>query len=686
MFVYLQLSFNSLSKSPPFFFSTPVNMQKIVLWLFAFFPCCSLWSADFTSIQSGDWNTPGTWTITSGSDADGIPDSDDNVTLGNLNVGLSQTESCNNLIHPGGAVLALSCAANTLEVYGTLTFNAPPASHSVITSSTASSGIRFAGPGRSPLFSGANNIGEGYSVEVACSGTSTLSNTIVGFANFTVSSGTLNVTQEVRLPPSGSVYVAAGATLNLGAVLGRNNAPVVLGSYCNAITIDGVLEMTSSTISAWTITINGTFRVKTTGAIVSDPNTSEWVYGGAAVLEYAASGECQMGAEIDRNTFSSSNNPVIPVLRVNRSGGGQAVQTNSKIPRVQNLDFVSGKVRCNGTPVVIVAGGSATGSNSNNYVITSSTFAGLRREGMGSGDFPIGTSSLYLPITAFNNGGVTDIFTAHVTASTPPCVAAAHSVTATWDIVETTTGGSNVALSFDYANAATGANYNANAAKIVHCSGSTIDYANGSVAGTVATGSGFTVFSPFGISSDPALPLELLSFSGNIAGPANIIEWETITEKNVQWHVIERSADGIHWTAAYKTPAVNSSHIHSYTWTDFAPFRQTYYRLHSIEMNGAEQVGRTLSLSRSGEGLEISRVYPLPVSDMLHVQFHDDTEEILQMRMADMQGRIVLDKAIETLRGTQITDVDIAHLPAGLYSLSFQGKTGIRTAVKFVKQ
>jgi hypothetical protein len=38
-------------------------------------------AADFTSQAAGDWNNAATWTITSGTDADGIPDVDDNVTI-----------------------------------------------------------------------------------------------------------------------------------------------------------------------------------------------------------------------------------------------------------------------------------------------------------------------------------------------------------------------------------------------------------------------------------------------------------------------------------------------------------------------------------------------------------------------------------------------------------------------------
>ncbi|MBL7784074.1 MAG: hypothetical protein JNM22_22750, partial [Saprospiraceae bacterium] len=40
-----------------------------------------------------------------------------------------------------------------------------------------------------------------------------------------------------------------------------------------------------------------------------------------------------------------------------------------------------------------------------------------------------------------------------------------------------------------------------------------------------------------------ALPLELGSFKGAVEQNCNRLQWETITEKNVQWHIVERSQD-----------------------------------------------------------------------------------------------------------------------------------------------
>jgi hypothetical protein len=59
-------------------------MKKITLFLTLTLALCTsarLNAANFTSTNSGNWTFSGTWTITSGTDADGIPDGDDDVTI-----------------------------------------------------------------------------------------------------------------------------------------------------------------------------------------------------------------------------------------------------------------------------------------------------------------------------------------------------------------------------------------------------------------------------------------------------------------------------------------------------------------------------------------------------------------------------------------------------------------------------
>ena len=58
-------------------------MKRILLISLLFFTVTFVNAADFTSVQTGNWNSPTTWTITSGTDGDGIPDAGDVVNIAN---------------------------------------------------------------------------------------------------------------------------------------------------------------------------------------------------------------------------------------------------------------------------------------------------------------------------------------------------------------------------------------------------------------------------------------------------------------------------------------------------------------------------------------------------------------------------------------------------------------------------
>ncbi len=85
-------------------------------------------AAAFSSRATGDWSASATWTLTSGSDADGVPDADDDVTLvGGYNVTVSGNAACTSITfstNSGARILTVN-AGVTLAVSGSITINAP---------------------------------------------------------------------------------------------------------------------------------------------------------------------------------------------------------------------------------------------------------------------------------------------------------------------------------------------------------------------------------------------------------------------------------------------------------------------------------------------------------------------------------------------------------------------------------
>lgn len=97
-------------------------MKKIFIFLFfAFIGLSNINAGTFISKASGAWSSIATWSLTSGTDDNGIPDENDDVTIVNthtVSLTLANT-NVRNLVNDG----VFSCASKNLHVYGNFTNN-----------------------------------------------------------------------------------------------------------------------------------------------------------------------------------------------------------------------------------------------------------------------------------------------------------------------------------------------------------------------------------------------------------------------------------------------------------------------------------------------------------------------------------------------------------------------------------
>ena len=204
------------------------------------------------------------------------------------------------------------------------------------------------------------------------------------------------------------------------------------------------------------------------------------------------------------------------------------------------------------------------------------------------------------------------------------------------------------------------------------------------------------VFDMFDPVSDPntcayvpfsALPLELLSFSGQSTGNTNLLEWKTANESNTMWHLIERSErpdlDG--WTEAGRVGAAgfNSGEVY-YQFVDKKPKKQAYYRLRTIDRDGSEQYSEVIFLERTDEPAGL-RIYPTIVQDVLYLQTYSNVESIRDMRIVNAAGMIEMN-----LVGTTALEehkINVSELPAGHYFLCWiDAEREERTCSTFIKR
>ena len=109
------------------------------------------------------------------------------------------------------------------------------------------------------------------------------------------------------------------------------------------------------------------------------------------------------------------------------------------------------------------------------------------------------------------------------------------------------------------------------------------------------------------------LPVRLKTFKAIKKATSVELEWNSESESNLADYVIEKSTNGINFSALSTVAARNSSGSEIYNYTDAAGNANTmYYRIAMTELDGKVTFSRIVKVVSTGKGMEL-QVYPNPV-------------------------------------------------------------------------
>ncbi len=132
------------------------------------------------------------------------------------------------------------------------------------------------------------------------------------------------------------------------------------------------------------------------------------------------------------------------------------------------------------------------------------------------------------------------------------------------------------------------------------------NYGNGSNDFTINfTGTTATLICPI------ALPVELLSFTGENIDTLNLLNWITASEPENDYFTIEHSFDGRIWNVLDTIKSGGTSHsgnMYEYVHNDYVK-NINYYKLTQTDYNGSKKQLRTILIDNTKEGKEIYKIF-----------------------------------------------------------------------------
>jgi hypothetical protein len=176
------------------------------------------------------------------------------------------------------------------------------------------------------------------------------------------------------------------------------------------------------------------------------------------------------------------------------------------------------------------------------------------------------------------------------------------------------------------------------------------------------------------------VPVTLLNFNAVKQDGYALLNWSTVSEENSRNFTIERSAEGIRFTAIGTVAAAGNSSIQqNYGFTDHAPLNgNNYYRLRMTDLDNTARLSNVKLLNFS-KGNSIS-IYPNPATDLVTISGAGEKNTI---SLYDATGKLLLE---QRSTGSGRDKLDISRLAKGIYIIRIVADNGTVTNSRITKQ
>lgn len=166
------------------------------------------------------------------------------------------------------------------------------------------------------------------------------------------------------------------------------------------------------------------------------------------------------------------------------------------------------------------------------------------------------------------------------------------------------------------------------------------------------------------------VPISLREFTATKQQATSLLKWSTSQESNSAYTEIDRSGDGLQYSAIGKVKAAGESDRTTYySFTDNAPLSGTnYYRLKFVDKDGSFKWSN-IEVVKFDNADNATGIYPNPAQGQLTLTIPEKWKgKAMTALLYDGTGRLALHKEIKSASSTEQIKWDNV-LPAGVYML-----------------
>ncbi|MBC5993946.1 T9SS type A sorting domain-containing protein [Pontibacter cellulosilyticus] len=174
---------------------------------------------------------------------------------------------------------------------------------------------------------------------------------------------------------------------------------------------------------------------------------------------------------------------------------------------------------------------------------------------------------------------------------------------------------------------------------------------------------------------DCNLAPEIFTFDGAFQGSQVVLNWVTQQEQNVNFYVIQRSADGSTWQDIAEVDAKGAG---TYTYTDANPLNDiSFYRLKLVYNDNSNSFSPRVRLINPSS-LRRLQVFPNPVPPgtySINLVYLVNSNTTLSLQLYSTTGKLVRDVNFTLSDVNEPIELSLRDLAAGVYILKWQERS-----------
>lgn len=180
-----------------------------------------------------------------------------------------------------------------------------------------------------------------------------------------------------------------------------------------------------------------------------------------------------------------------------------------------------------------------------------------------------------------------------------------------------------------------------------------------------------TDFTMLNVINCTILPVKLISWSGQSEKNQARLRWVTEEEDNPVTYTVERSEDGVHFSASGTIRGrYDQGNSNTYLYKDPVDIqRPTFYRLIISPEVGQSSYSKVILLQPQIKNFH-AQVIQNPFRDKIHINLQIPQKGKLNMKLIDMSGRVIQSRNEELEQGTQLQEWKMTEkITNGMYIL-----------------